>query len=102
MDKRGDFEEFVSWARNCGAQFVAHYYTNERTLTDEDKKFLYGRAAKTDALEELIKDSRHPTIKKLEDRFEDEAEPFTKDWVGFISKKKILEDTHQIMKLNNG
>ena len=90
MDKRGDFEEFVSWARNGGAQFVAHYYTNERTLTDEDKKFLYGRAAKTDALEELIKDSRHPTIKKLEDRFEDEAEPFTKDWVGFISKSQLI------------
>jgi len=51
---------------------------------------LFGRAPRTSALEELIKDSRHPTIKKLEDRFQDEAEPFTKDWVGFISKNQLI------------
>ena len=89
-DKRGEYEEFVNWAREGGAQYVADYYTNRRPITDEEKKMLFGRAPRTSALEELIKDSRHPTIKKLEDRFQDEAEPFTKDWVGFISKNQLI------------
>ena len=89
-DKRGEYEVFVNWAREGGAQYVADYYTNRRPLTDEEKKLLFGRAPRTNALEELIKDSRHPTIKKLEDRFQDEAEPFSKDWVGIMSKSQLI------------
>ena len=90
MDKDGVFERFIDWARKGGAQFVAHYYTKERELTKEDKKYLFGRAPKTDGLKELIETSKHPTIKKLDDRFKDEAEPFTKEWVGFISKNQLI------------
>ena len=90
MDQDGVFQKFVDWARDKGSQYVAHYYTKERLLTDEDKKLLYGRAPKTLARDEIIKSSRHPTIKKLEDRYEDEAEPFTSEWVGFISKNQLI------------
>ena len=89
-DRRGEYEEFVNWPREGGAQHVADYYTNKRPITDEEKKLLFGRAPRTNALEELIKDSRHPTIKKLEDRFQDEAEPFSKDWVGIMSKSQLI------------
>ena len=90
MDNDGVFQKFVDWARSGGSQMVAHYYKKERLLTEQDKKYLYGRAPKTDALNQMIKDSKHPTIKKLEERYEDEAEPFTKEWVGFISKNQLI------------
>jgi hypothetical protein len=46
MDQDGVFQKFVDWARSGGSQMVAHYYKKERLLTDEDKKYLYGRAPK--------------------------------------------------------
>ena len=90
MDQDGVFQRFVDWAKSGGSQMVAHYYKKEKILTEQDKKYLYGRAPRTDALNQMIKDSKHPTIKKLEERYEDEAEPFTKEWVGFISKNQLI------------
>ena len=42
-DKRGEYEQFVNWAREGGAQYVADYYTNRRPITDEEKKMLFGK-----------------------------------------------------------
>lgn len=39
MDQDGVFQRFVDWARDKGSQYVAHYYTKERLLTDEDKNY---------------------------------------------------------------
>ena len=64
MDQDGVFQKFVDWAKSGGSQMVAHYYKKEKILTEQDKKYLYGRAPKTDALNQMIKDSKHPTLKK--------------------------------------
>ena len=73
-----------------------NYFKN--IIKIEDKKLFQGRAPRTPDLEQMIADNRHPTIKKLDDRFIEEQEPFSIEWVGFISKNQLITWTEANFK----
>ena len=95
-DKEGKFDELFQWLENKGANYLYHYFKN--IVKIENKKLFQGRAPRTPDLEQMIMDNRHPTIKKLDDRYIEEQEPFSIEWVGFISKNQLITWTEANFK----
>tara|TARA_R100001369_G_scaffold58324_1_gene85175 strand:+ start:3816 stop:6374 length:2559 start_codon:yes stop_codon:yes gene_type:complete len=89
-EEEGRFATLVNWLEDGGASNLAYYFQHEVVLTEEDLRSFKGRAPKTDALEEMKKNSRHPMIKKLDTKLDEAAAPFTDDWVGYISKNQLI------------
>ena len=89
ITEEGKFDELFDFIeQGKGINYLYHHFKN---LKIEDLKSFQRRAPKTAELSQMIADNLHPIIKQIDSRFIEQREPFTQNWLGYLSKGDVID-----------